>query len=299
MKVTANQKTLAAAVAKARSGREQYEAVQDALGIPWEVVAAIHYRESSFSFTKHLHNGDPLDKLTTRVPAGRPVGWMELPAKDRTWFRSAIDALRTRVKAVKGEWTDETIADFCERFNGLGYRNKGLPSPYVWSGTDKYEKGKYVADGKFNPNVVDKQLGIMVIVHGLRVIEAPVIDESRVMLQPLRQLSKNFHSREFVCKCGKCDGGFVLPRLLKVLQKMRDEFGRPVQISSGFRCPEHNRRIGGAADSQHTQGTAVDMNCPGVPVSKMVRVAEQCGADGIGRYSNRIHVDVRGKKARW
>jgi hypothetical protein len=47
-----------------------------------------------------------------------------------------------------------------ERFNGVGYANKGVPSAYVWSGTDQYKSGKYVADGVYDPNKVDAQLGV-------------------------------------------------------------------------------------------------------------------------------------------
>ena len=59
------------------------------------------------------------------------------------------------------------MADFAERYNGLGYRNKGLPSPYVWAGTDKYTSGKYVADGVFDPNYVDQQLGVMLMIKSI------------------------------------------------------------------------------------------------------------------------------------
>lgn len=47
-----------------------------------------------------------------------------------------------------------------EMYNGLGYYRKGIPSPYIWAGTDQYKKGKYVRDGVFDPEVVDKQLGV-------------------------------------------------------------------------------------------------------------------------------------------
>ncbi len=47
----------------------------------------------------------------------------------------------------------------CEKYNGLGYAARGIPSPYVWSGTDQYRSGKYVRDGVFDPSVVDRQLG--------------------------------------------------------------------------------------------------------------------------------------------
>ncbi len=46
-----------------------------------------------------------------------------------------------------------------EQYNGLGYASKGLPSPYIWAGTDQYTKGKYVADHVYDPNAVDQQLG--------------------------------------------------------------------------------------------------------------------------------------------
>src|SRR5690606_14680775 len=66
------------------------------------------------------------------------------------------------------DWSIEGTLDILERYNGLGYRNKGLPSPYLWAGTDQYVKGKYVADGKFDPNHVDRQLGVAPILMKLR-----------------------------------------------------------------------------------------------------------------------------------
>ncbi len=56
-----------------------------------------------------------------------------------------------------------TYYDFAEHYNGLGYRNKGLASPYVWSGTTTYKGGKYVADGQFSASAFDKQLGVAVM----------------------------------------------------------------------------------------------------------------------------------------
>ncbi len=54
------------------SYRSRYESVADTLGIPWYFIAAIHNMESSQNFSKHLHNGDPLNARTRHVPAGRP-----------------------------------------------------------------------------------------------------------------------------------------------------------------------------------------------------------------------------------
>lgn len=54
-----------------------------------------------------------------------------------------------------------------EQYNGLGYAYKNTPSPYIWSGTDQYQKGKYIRDHVFDPNVVDKQLGVAGLILSL------------------------------------------------------------------------------------------------------------------------------------
>ena len=56
---------------------------------------------------------------------------------------------------------------FAERYNGLGYYNKGVVTPYVYSGTNIYEGGKYVRDGVFDPNVIDKQPGIYILISSI------------------------------------------------------------------------------------------------------------------------------------
>ncbi len=61
-----------------------------------------------------------------------------------------------------------------EQYNGLGYFNRGLPSPYIWSGTDQYIKGKYVADRVFDPNVVDKQLGCAGLILAMQKIDPSI-----------------------------------------------------------------------------------------------------------------------------
>jgi hypothetical protein len=46
-----------------------------------------------------------------------------------------------------------------EQYNGLGYANRGVPSPYLWSGTDQYKSGKYVRDGVYDSAAIDNQPG--------------------------------------------------------------------------------------------------------------------------------------------
>lgn len=143
--------------------KNRYLAVTGATGVPWYVIAAIHYRESSGSFTRHLHNGDPLTTRTTHVPAGRP----KKGTPPFTWEESAIDALTMQGLHKVTDWSMGNTLVLLEKYNGLGYRKKGLPSPYVWSWTNQYKSGKYVADGAFDPKVVDAQCGVAAIIKSL------------------------------------------------------------------------------------------------------------------------------------
>ncbi len=153
---------------KILSSRSRYEAVSKATGVPWDVIGVIHYRESSGNFAGVLHNGERIigtSKKTTLVPKGR--------GPFKTWEDAAIDALVNAppYAAKNKDWSIAGTLDILERYNGLGYRKKGLPSPYLWAGTDQYVKGKYVADGKYDPEHVDKQIGTAAILMRLRDME--------------------------------------------------------------------------------------------------------------------------------
>ena len=116
-------------------------------------------------------------------------------------------------------------------------------------------------------------------------------------------LSRNFSSREFRCRCG-CDRAEVNPRLVEALQQLRDLAGRPIRITSGYRCPDHNRAKGGKKRSQHLLGNAADLAIDGLSVIEMYCLADKVAAvrsGGIGLYPKNgiIHVDVRDGYARW
>lgn len=119
-----------------------------------------------------------------------------------------------------------------------------------------------------------------------------------------KQLSLNFNEDEFRCRCG-CNRVFVNPSLVLALQGLRDIVRAPVKILSGYRCPEHNRAIGGTNKSQHVAGNAADILISGLSVREMfetTRLIEEFQLGGIGIYveENFIHVDVRGDgPARW
>lgn len=125
------------------------------VNFPIDLLCGIHEREMSRSWNGCLHNGDPLNRVTTHVPAGR--------GPFKTWEEAAIDALMMDKKNFPKEWTFEARLEFAERYNGLGYRKYGILSPYVFAGTNAYTKGMYVKDGVMDVNKVDRRLGVAAI----------------------------------------------------------------------------------------------------------------------------------------
>jgi len=152
--------------------------------IGWLFIAVSHYRESSQNFEKNLGQGDPLGEITTHVPAGRG------PFLGPTAFEdAAVDAL-VKCSPYAARLTDWSIGGMLtnlERYNGVGYFNRGLTSPYIWSGTDQYEKGKYVADGVFDPEEVDKQLGCAGLILAIMGLDPSIKFDATVQPeQPVR-----------------------------------------------------------------------------------------------------------------
>ena len=154
-------------VNKINSNKFRYEEVERLVwaqfnkAIPWQVISCIHALEAGLSFDKNLHNGQSWKKKTTWVPKGR--------GPFSSWETAALDAFSLKTSLFPKEWTVEATLDFLERYNGLGYRkyHQDVNTPYLWSGSNHYEKGKYVSDGKFDKNAVSKQVGAVLILKGL------------------------------------------------------------------------------------------------------------------------------------
>ncbi len=129
-------------------------------GVPWYFIACVHYLECSFSFKKHLHNGDPLTGYTVNVPPHRPkVGH----APPFTFEESAVDAIKLMKYDQVTNWSLPFILLKLEGYNGFGYNRKGIRTPYLWSYSNHYTKGKYVKDGVYDASAVSSQLGAAVI----------------------------------------------------------------------------------------------------------------------------------------
>jgi lysozyme family protein len=160
-----------AAAQRVRSGRARYEVVEKRTDVPWFVLGALHNMEASCSFAGVLHNGERIigtGRKTTLVPKGR--------GPFSTWEEAAIDAISlngsrwARLRSGSRDIGDILYA--CERFNGAGYltgAGKAETSPYLWACTSINDgRGKYVADGKFDPNADSNgQVGVAAILKEL------------------------------------------------------------------------------------------------------------------------------------
>lgn len=144
--------------------RARYEALAGTTGVPWFVIAAIHSLESGGDFGRHLHNGDPLSARTVHWPKNRP-----LASPPFSWEQSAADALALSGLAGWDDWSLGGTLFKLEAYNGFGYRlhHPEVKTPYLWSFTNHYTKGKYAADRSFDPALVSQQPGVAALFRGI------------------------------------------------------------------------------------------------------------------------------------
>jgi lysozyme family protein len=143
----------------------RYARVENLTGVPRNIIAVIHEREASQHWHTQLGQGDPLDKVSVHVPKGR--------GPFATWEDGAIDALKNcpPYAAKWHDWSPGGMLTLLEQYNGLGYFNRGRPSPYLWAGTDQYVSGKFVSDGVYDPTAIDHQLGCAALLHRMQEIQ--------------------------------------------------------------------------------------------------------------------------------
>jgi lysozyme family protein len=177
------------------ANKPRYEAIATATSVPWFMVAAIHSLEGGLNFKTHLHNGDPLTARTVNEPAGRPQNG----SPPFTFEESAIDALAFDKVAVNIEPTFAGICFKLEGFNGFRSRELGIHTPYLWSFSNHYTKGKFVRDGVFDPDAVSKQCGSAVILLrllGMKAINRKQLSLGRVLKQSLQKAPKTKHEHQ-------------------------------------------------------------------------------------------------------
>ena len=91
------------------------------------------------------------------------------------------------------------------------------------------------------------------------------------------KVSQDFKLSEFQCKGKNCCGAAVKldSKLLAKLQAMRTEAGDKLIVNSGYRCPVHNRGVGGAHQSQHMDGKAADIRITAINMEAQVKLVEK------------------------
>jgi lysozyme family protein len=153
------------AVDRIIKNREIYEKIEIA---PWYWIGCIHFREASLNFRTHLHNGDPLRRRTVNIPSGRPKS-EPTTVGGYAWDVSAKDALQLKGLHKWSDWSIPGMLYQAERYNGWGYRlYKNNNSPYLWSGSQFWTMGKYVKDGKYDPNFARDQVGVAVLLKEMK-----------------------------------------------------------------------------------------------------------------------------------
>jgi lysozyme family protein len=160
--------TLDAVTARLIAAKRRYQTVEAQNGVPWFVIAVIHERESSQSWAASLAQGDPWNRVSVHVPRGR--------GPFLSWEAAAEDALEN-CAPFAARWEDWSIGGLLtllEEYNGLGYAAHGVPSPYVWASTDQYKSGKYVADGHYDPNAIDHQLGCAALISRMMIADKTI-----------------------------------------------------------------------------------------------------------------------------
>jgi lysozyme family protein len=165
------------------AAKARYQDVERATAVPWFIIAVIHEREASQNFSASIAQGDPWDKVSTHEPRGRgPFASFEA---------AAYDAL-ANCPPYATHWRDWSAGGgltLLELYNGLAYANHGQPSPYVWSGTDQYIKGKVLVDhGPIEP-VVDKQLGCAGLILAMRAIDVSIVFSAPAASAPRAKLT--------------------------------------------------------------------------------------------------------------
>ena len=105
-------------------------------------------------------------------------------------------------------------------------------------------------------------------------------------------MSKYFSVKELSCPC--CGKANMDTQFVEALDRLREAYGKPLKLSSGYRCPDHNKAVGGALSSQHMKGNAVDIPCSDKGERyQLVKLALLQGFTGIECSPVHVHLDRR------
>lgn len=167
--------------------KARYQGVTDHLvamkyqPVPWWFIAVVSEREYGGPprWDRQLGQGDRLDAVSVHDPKGRGPFLSHpgdvTPGND-AWTRCCLDALINcgPYAAKWDDWSAGGTLTLWEEYNGLGYAARGVPSAYVWSGTDQYVSGKYIADHVYSASAVDVQEGCAPILSMMMALDPSI-----------------------------------------------------------------------------------------------------------------------------
>jgi len=150
--------------------------------VPWWFIAVVSEREYGGPprWDRQLGQGDPLRAASIHDPKGRgpfPAHPGDTTSGNDAWTRCCLDAL-IECGPYAAKWTDWSpggALTLWEEYNGLGYAARGVPSAYVWSGTDQYISGKYVADHVYRASAIDVQEGCAPILARMMALDPTIL----------------------------------------------------------------------------------------------------------------------------
>ncbi len=148
--------------------KPHYLPIETATGVPWYMIALIHLREADNDFSKGLAQGDPWNRRSHNLPISGPFN---------SFFDSAVWALKHDGLTNVSDWRLEKQLYYQEVFNGAGYDMRGLPSPYIWGGSNIQQPGKYVRDGVFSRGDWDHQPGVAPILKVMMELDPTIRPE--------------------------------------------------------------------------------------------------------------------------
>jgi lysozyme family protein len=148
------------------AGKARYMSVALKTGVPWAAIALIHQMECGGDWLANIAQGDPWNEVSTHEPKGR--------GPFNSWEDAAIDALAIDGTSSIRSWSIERLCYELEKYNGFGSRNKGIHTPYLWSYSNHYTRGKYIADHLWDPNAVSQQVGAMPLLSRMMALDPSI-----------------------------------------------------------------------------------------------------------------------------
>jgi lysozyme family protein len=148
------------------AAKPRYQSVAGQTGVPWAAIALIHQMECGGDWRLSIAQGDPWNRVSTHVPKGR--------GPFDSWEAAAIDALSIDGADRVKPWSVERLCYELEKYNGFGSRNKGIHTPYLWSFSNHYSRGKYVADHVWDGRAVSGQAGAMPLLKRMMALDPSI-----------------------------------------------------------------------------------------------------------------------------